>query len=319
MIYLTCQPAIRRFAWEVEIQLENFREVGIPPQSTHIVQGLYQYTIPDEWLRLQQKYPLVKFFFYKDTRPGIDGDYPPSLQAHILEKHWLHNPSLQNEDVLFIDSDCLFTRMPDFTDKLRDRKWYFSNTISYVGAEYILSKGEEILDKMTEIVGIDKELVIKNQLNSGGAQKLIKNVDANYWKSVYTKSLELFRVVTPFCNNVFTERKKMGKNDIYPLQIWTASMWVELWEGWKRGHEVVVPDDMDFMFYTNGIGDWDKKRFMFYHNAGVSHDNDGMFFKGRWTNELPYYTELQNPRTDVAGYKYYKLLKQVGENTCLIP
>ena len=317
MIYLTCQPAIRRFAWEVEVQLENFKEVGIPPQNTHVVQGLFQYEIPDDWKRLQEKYPLVKFFFYKDTRPGVDADYPPSLQAHILEKHWLHNPSLRMEAVLFLDSDCLFTRMPDFTEKLRDRKWYFSDTISYVGAEYIRSKGEEILDKMCEVVGIDKQLVLNNQNNSGGAQKLIKNVDSTYWKSVYEKSLELFRVVTPYCNEVFLKRKEMGINDVHPLQIWTSSMWCELWEGWKRGYEVVVPDDMDFMFYTNGIGDWDMDRFMFYHNAGVSGDGSGMFFKGRYTQALPYTDELQNPRTDLAGYKYYEFLKKVGENTCL--
>lgn len=318
MLYLTCQPAIRRFAWEVEVQLENFKEVGIPPQDTHVVGGLFEYTIPDDWVRLQNKYPLVKFFFYKDTRPGVDGDYPPSLQSHILEKHWLANTYLNSESILFIDSDCLFTRTPNFTDKLNDDKWYFSDTISYVGATYIRSKGEEILDKMCEVVGIDKQIVINNELNSGGAQKLIKNVDSEYWKTVYDNSLKLFREVTPFCKEVFLKRKEAGLDDGHELQIWTSSMWVELWEGWKRGNEVVVPKDMDFMFYTNGIRDWDIERFMFYHSAGVASDNETQFFKGKYTVRLPYQDTLSNPDTSLAGYRYYQFMQEVGKDTCLI-
>jgi len=171
---------------------------------------------------------------------------------------------------------------------------------------------------MCEIVDVDKQLIIDNQDNSGGAQKLIKNVDASYWESVYEKSLRLFQEMTPIVNETFNRRKEMGINDVHPLQIWTSSMWTELWEGLKRGYQVRVANDMNFMFYTNGIKDWDREDMMFYHNAGVANENEGMFFKGKWTNELPYDSVLENPNENLAGYKYYQFLKKVGENSCLI-
>jgi len=313
MIYLTCQPATKRFAWEVEVQLENFKLMGIAPQNTHVVLGLEHYQIPIEWYKLKEKYPLVKFFFYKDTR--IDNSYSPSIQSHILEKHWIHNPYLASEAILFIDSDVLFTRMPDWTDYLKDDNWYFSDTISYIGANYIKSKGEELLDMMCGIVGISKQLVIFNQENSGGAQKLIKNVTSDYWANVYNKSNKMFKIMTPVVNKLFNERKQKGINDGYPLQIWTSTMWVEFWEGLLLNRNVRVIKYMDFMFAVNPISDWDK--MLFYHNAGVGDSKGGLFFKGSWVNELPYNYEIEKPNTNLAGYKYYEFMKAVGKNTCL--
>jgi len=317
MIYLSCQPAINRYTWEVEVYIENFLHMGISPQQIHAVQGLDREwkEVPLEWRKLQQKYSGVNFWFYYDTRP-LDNNYPPSLQAHLLEKHWIMNPHLNNETVFFHDADFIFTKPMDFIPFLQDDHWYLSNTISYIGAEYIRSKGEEVLDKMCEIAEIDKRYVVYNQGGSGGAQKLIKKVDSKYWRDVYNLSMKLWREVPPVSQRIKQEYQKQGK-PYHELQHWTMSMWAELWTGWKLGKSTRVVKEFNFMFATNPIEDWDK--YPFFHNAGVlDSQRDKMFYKGDYDKRLPYKYTLLDADKSKASYKYYEWIQKVGQNSCLI-
>ena len=108
-----------------------------------------------------------------------------------IKKHFKEHPYLSEEAIFFHDADFVFTRYMDFSKFLNDDKWYFSDTISYIGYDYIMSKGEEVLDAMCDIIGIDKSVVKDNQLNSGGAQKLFKNIDYKYWEMVEEYSNKL--------------------------------------------------------------------------------------------------------------------------------
>ena len=316
MIYLSCQPAIDRYTWEVEVYLENFLKMGVPPQQIHLVNGLDREwkEIPSSWRKLQNKYSSVNFWFYYDTRP-LDNNYPPSLQAHLLEKHWIHNPQLEQETVFFHDADFILTRPFDFTPFLQDDHWYLSNTISYIGAEYIRSKGEEVLDKMCSIAGIDKRFVVYNQGGSGGAQKLIKKVNSNYWKDVYNLSMRFWREVPLVSERIKKEKQSKGES-YHELQHWTMSMWAELWIAWKLGKSTRVVKEFNFMFATNPIGDWDT--YPFFHNAGImSNDRNKLFYKGDYDNKLPYKLGLLDADKSKASYKYYQSILEVGKTTCL--
>lgn len=316
MIYLSCQPAIDRYTWEVEVYLENFLKMGVPPQQIHLVNGLDREwkEIPSSWRKLQKKYSSVNFWFYYDTRP-LDNNYPPSLQAHLLEKHWIHNPQLEKETIFFHDADFILTRPFDFTPFLQDEHWYLSNTISYIGAEYIRSKGEQVLDKMCSIAGIDKRFVVYNQGGSGGAQKLIKKVGAKYWKDVYDLSMRFWREVPVVSERIKKEKQSKGE-PYHELQHWTMSMWAELWTGWKLGKSTRVVKEFNFMFATNPIGDWDT--YPFFHNAGVmGNDRDKLFYKGDYDSKLPYKLGLLNADETKASFRYYQWIKEVGVTSCL--
>jgi len=316
MIYLSCQPAIDRYTWEVEVYLENFLKMGVPPQQIHLVNGLDREwkEIPQNWRRLQQKYSSVNFWFYYDTRP-LDNNYPPSLQAHLLEKHWIHNPQLEKETIFFHDADFILTRPFDFTPFLQDEHWYLSNTISYIGAEYIRSKGEEVLDKMCSIADIDKRFVVYNQGGSGGAQKLIKKVDSEYWKNVYQLSMRFWNEVPLVSERMKKEKQSKGE-PYHELQHWTMSMWAELWTGWKLGKSTRVVKEFNFMFATNPVADWDT--YPFFHNAGVmGNDRNKLFYKGDYDTRLPYKLGLLDADKTKASYKYYQYILEVGKTTCL--
>ncbi len=283
--------------------INNFLSMGIKGEDIHLVCSKISDEVGSDWLALQKGYP-AQFFFYEDTR--TDKAYQPGVQAHILEKHWRANPYLDNEAVFFHDVDFIFTRPFDFKPFLNDDIWYFSDTISYIGAEYIKYKGEDVLDAMCGSIGIDKQLVIDNQMNSGGAQKLFKNINADYWKKVYDNQLKLWYIM-----GTVEHIKKEG--DPYGIQRWTASMWSELWTGWMMGYEVRVPKEFDFCWATDGIKRWND--LAFFHNAGVVSAGD-KFFKGGYINNTPYKENL-NISDTFASKKYWIWVKAVGLNSVL--
>jgi len=317
MIYLSCQPAIPRYTWEVEVYIENFLRMGVSPQQIHCVNGLdiSWKEVPEDWRKLQKKFTGVNFWFYYDTRER-DNTYPPSLQAHLLEKHWIMNPHLKREAVFFHDADFIFTKPMDFLPYLQDDFWYLSDTISYIGGEYIRSKGERVLDRMCEVAEIDKQLVLDNQQGSGGAQKLIKGVNAQYWKNVYELSMKFWHQIPLVSAEIKKEYEQQGKH-YHELQHWTMSMWSELWCGWKMGKVTKVVDEFKFMFATNRIEDWEE--FTFFHNAGILHtQQNSLFFKGKYDSKLPYGDLLPTPNKTLASYKYYEWIQEVGKTSCLV-
>lgn len=293
---LSAQPATDYYAWQVEAYLENFIQLGYNGNLIDVVAG-YKNIIPRSWRLIQQKFPYVRFFFYEDTM--VNCNYPPAIQSHILEKHFIEHPYLEKDAIFFHDCDFLFTKYFDFSPYLQDNKWYFSDTVSYIGYNYISSKGDNVVDKMCEIIGIDKELVKNNQDNSGGAQKLMKNINADYWRQVYDNSLNLYNGLQELAS-----QKKEG--DPYGLQIWCASMWAELWTAWKLGHEVIVPKEFDFCWATCPIERWDQVSF--FHNAGVPDNKQGMFFKADYIDKYPFNTNLEISQRR-CSYKYYQFLK----------
>lgn len=304
MKFISAQPASLYYAWQAEVMINNFLSMGIKGEDIHLVCSKISPEIGNDWLALQKGYP-AKFFFYEDTRE--DKAYQPGIQAHILEKHWRENPYLDKEAVFFHDVDFIFTRPFDFTPFLNDDIWYFSDTISYLGAHYIQYKGEEVLDAMCNSIGIDKQLVIDNQNNSGGAQKLFKNINADYWKQVYDNQMKLW-----YAMGTVEHIKKEG--DPYGIQRWTASMWAELWTGWLLGYEIRVPKEFDFCWATDGVGRWHD--LAFFHNAGVTGPQHKQFFKADYINRLPYTERLEiNP--DSASYKYWCWVKTVALITVL--
>jgi hypothetical protein len=299
--FLSAQPAIDYYAWQVEVQIVNLMLTGYDPEQMYVVAG-YQDEIPESWLKLQKVHSRVNFFFYEDTLG--DCKYLPAIQAHILKKHFKEHPD--SSAYFFVDADFAFTRFLDFGKFLNDDKWYFSDTISYIGYEYIASKGEEVLDAMCSVVGISKELVKSNQENSGGAQKLMKNLTHEYWEMVERYSFELYDVMMQL-----QHVRNDGSN--HGIQAWTASMWAELWTAWKLGIEVVVPREFDFCWATCNIKRWDQ--VFFFHNAGVMSDKDEMFHKAKYMDSYPY-----NSNEKVSEYKcsynYYKLVKSI--DSCLV-
>ena len=303
--YICAQPASLYYAWQVEVMLNNFIENGIDLKDVDIVCSKISVEVGSDWIALQNGYN-ANFYFYDDTRD--DKSYQPSLQAHILEKHWKANCILECTPIFFHDADFLFVRPFDFEPFLKDDNWYFSDTISYIGSTYILSKGQEVFDAMCNSIGIEKQLVLDNQRNSGGAQKLFKNITSHYWRKVYDHQIKLHKAL----QSVAHIKKE---NDPYGIQVWTASMWAELWTGLMMGRQIRVPKEFDFCFAVDNINVFD--RLSFYHNAGVSGSNDTYFNKTEFINRLPYGNCIE-PNKEFTSHFYWQWIDKTAKITKLL-
>jgi hypothetical protein len=303
MKFICAQPAIDYYTWQVEVMINNFKRNGINPNNIEIVSS-YTGSIPDYWRKLANKYNNVRFFFYKDERKSPK--YISSIRPHILHQHWLKYPELEKEVIFYHDCDMLFTKEVNFKNLEEGDTCYLSDTVSYIGARYIESKGNNYLDIMTEIVGVSKEKVIENEKNSGGAQYIIKGINADFWEKVYKDSEEMFSTIV----------KKQNGNASSPFQIWCADMWAVLWNLWVFNKEVEVHPDMAFSWATSVVADWDRK--IIFHNAGVTGDRKDLFNKSAYMNRLPYDDiESQVFNTNFCSFNYVQEIIKTSHITCL--
>jgi len=306
MKFICAQPAIDYYTWQVEVMINNFINNGVNPNNIEIVSGYSGEEVPASWRKLAEHYNTVRFFFYKDER--VKPGYISSIRPHILYQHWLRHPELATQSIFYHDCDIVLSKKADFNDLLQDEVCYVSDTVSYIGARYIMSKGEHYMDLMANLVGVNKEKIINNEQDSGGAQYLIKNVTAEFWKKVYYDSENLFRMVN--------EQIKKD-NPPHAIQIWCADMWAVLWNLWFFDKEVKVTEKMAFSWATSGIGDWDKHPI--FHNAGVTADRKDLFFKGAYMSQLPYSTiEHQVFNTNFCSFNYIQEIIKTKQTSCLV-
>jgi len=185
--FVSAQPAIPYYTWQVEVMLNNFMEMGINLNNVDIVCWKKDGIIPEAWSKLANNYA-ARFFFYDDTR--VTKDYISSIRPNILKQHWQANPELRFETIFYHDCDIIFTKpIKDWIteDMINDDKWYGSDTRWYIGHDYILSKGNDVLTLMSDIVGIGKDVIKKNEKNSIGAQYIMKNLTYYYLNRIILK------------------------------------------------------------------------------------------------------------------------------------
>jgi hypothetical protein len=316
--FICVQPCIPYYAWQIEVMLHNFQRLNL---HIYDIRCLFAFNKNEpDWeekvaviKKVEKKYKLTaKFFYYEDTRT-YPITYISSIRPNILKQHFKEFPELNDRAIFYHDCDIVFTKFPDFLKDLTedDNNWYVSDTISYIGHNYIVSKGEEVLDKMCDVVGINKKLVKSRESESGGAQYVLKGVDWLFFDKMERDCENLFKEIT-----FYNKFKKQKEPTYHELQIWCADMWAMLWGGWMRGFNTKIIPEMDFCWATDDISKWDE-RYIF-HNAGVVDGHrDVIFYKGDFTNKLPYQADLDKYSDKKASWKYVQIIKETKENTCL--
>tara|TARA_B110000459_G_C16608047_1_gene494624 strand:- start:548 stop:1474 length:927 start_codon:yes stop_codon:yes gene_type:complete len=304
MKYISCQPEIKYFAWQLDVMLFSFENVGINLSDVHILCSIADDRNNETlcFSYLEKKYPGVVVHRYKDDRP--DKTYIPSIKHQLLYKHYDKYPDLKHESVFFHDSDIVFTKNPELEKYESDDIWYLSDTVSYIGYDYILSKGRDTLETMLITAGIEESLVSSNQENSGGAQYIIKNVDAEFWKECRDMGVRIYKMM-----DVYEKAKARNDPEYHKLQVWTAEMWATIWNAWKHGIQTKVDKGLDFCWATCNISKWDECSI--YHNAGVVDSTSGMFYKGQYINVSPFDADLDLDKNR-CSILYYKTLKEAN-------
>lgn len=312
--FICVQPRLYYYAWQVEVMLENFFKHNINPSDIDVLvawnvndlTNTQEHVLP--WFKLKEKYQDVNIFFYQDTR--TNPHYISSVRPNILKQHFIAFPELKNKAIFYHDCDIVFTKQPSINKFIQDDIWYLSNTNSYINYKYIISKGYDVYHKMCGIVGINPLIPQIMNSNSGGAQYIMKNVDASFWEKVEKDSEELFKQITELNN-----QKKTEDPTYHELQIWCADMWAVLWNAWLRGNETKVVPELDFCWATDTINRWDETSI--FHNAGVTQDRKDLFFKSDYINSSPYNVE-NTFSSEYCSYNYFNEILKTKETSCLI-
>ena len=317
LTFICVQPCIQYYAWQVEVMLTNFERLEI--HRKHRIQCLFAYNKSEaDW---EEKVAIInkvkfrfsdvaEFYFYQDTRK-YPISYISSIRPNILKQHFHRFPELGTGAVFYHDCDIIFSKHPDFLEVMVDSgEWFVSDTISYIGYDYIVSKGHDVLDLMCRIVGCHPFLVRDRQSQSGGAQYLMRGVDFQFFEKMEKDCERMYREVTDLNN-----RKKQLDPNYHELQIWCADMWCLLWGAWMRGYDTHVSPMLDFCWATDPVENFDTKHI--FHNAGVTKDGEGLFYKGSYRASLPYQQKIDNIDPSKASSRYYELLWEVGKKTCL--
>lgn len=307
--FVCAQPAVKYYAWQVEVMLNNFMEMGVNPNFIDIVSQIDD-QVPDDWARLAHGYP-ARFFFYKDTR--VTKHYISSIRPNLLKQHWQLHPYLEHSAVFYHDCDIAFTKhINDWIEPhmILDDIWYGSDVRWYIAHSYIIGKGQDVLDAMCKIVNIDPAVVEGNELNSIGAQCILKNINYKFWDQVERDSEILFKDIT-----LLNLEKKAIDPNYHELQIWCSDMWALLWNAWKLGNSTKCHENMNFSWGTSSSEEY--HRLNIFHNAGVTNAEMNLFYKALWMSEFPYNQNL-NINPDTASKVYYDMIQAVGRKSVLI-
>ena len=307
--FVCAQPASIYYAWQVEVMLNNFMVMGVNLNQVDIVCWKQNGTIPEEWLKLASGYA-ARFFFYDDTRQTKH--YISSIRPNILKQHWQKYPELSLDAVFYHDCDIVFSKPIQqwiTEDMIMDDEWYGSDTRWYIAHSYIKGKGDDIIQKMCEIMEMDESVIEANEMNAIGAQYLMKNIDYEFWNRVEIDSELLFRQITDLNNS-----KKSIQPSYHELQIWCSDMWAVLWGGWRRGAKTNCHNNFEFSWGTSTKDDYHRLNIM--HNAGVTSPGQGLFYKAQYMNSLPYDAEL-NINDNTASSEYWKWIKLTASKSVM--
>ena len=286
MMYICAQPETKYYAWQVDTMIHSFLQNGVKQKDIVVLLGKDN---RNSFVKVRLKYPKVNYYRYSVERFS----YAPAIKPYLMWQYFKDNP--QREQYFYSDCDIVLTKPLNNFDQ---NYVYCSNTISYIGHDYIISKGEDVLDLMCDTLDIDKELVKSNQAVSGGCQFVFNTLPSSVWKNAYRGSLRLYRELDNY-------NKQNAVEQGYPIQQWTAEMWATLWEIWKAGYETKVDDELAFSWSTDKIHTLKQTKIL--HNAGVSNQK-GLFKKFKYTQKFPS-KDLQIDDEYCSNY-YYKKVKE---------
>jgi hypothetical protein len=321
MLYICTQPRISYYAWHLEVMLTNFKQVGILDDKIHVLLSVSK--DPNDrtnssdtilmYNKLKEKFNTISFFEYIDSR--VSPVYIPSVISNTVKQHYKANPWLEKEAVFLHDCDMIFTKPVDFSDLEQDDINYVSNSKGFIDSDYILHRGRDLFEDMCDIVGIDYETPVKYKEDSGGSQYIFKGTDYKFWHKVETDSENLYKYFQA------SEPKRLEKDpSYYGIQQFTAGMWGMLWNCWFYDLSVKITPRLDFCWGTDPIAKWDK--YDIFHNAGVTQSigaNHNIFYKGAYTNALPYNDVLNTEYSNEFGsWHYTNLIRNVAKSSCLV-
>ncbi len=272
-----------RFRWEVQIFLTSCRQFNYS-EFTQILIFVRKGQTTEKWNYIIDKFKEVEFFFYPDE-DNIESvfsniNYIPLLRPYILKAHFTKFPELEKQAIFYCDTDIIFLQPINWENYINDSINYLSWTGSkdrlsnYIWVDYFDSKIKDVkpnklkqyqkidvLQEVAQLCGINRQICVENRNNTGGAQYLLKNINAEFWNNVIERTCAIRVYLSYMINKEYFETEDKG------MQGFCADMWAVLFSLWQTGAKTECPEELDFSWSTDLIEGATAK---ILHNAGVT-------------------------------------------------
>ena len=327
--FICAQPDDTYYTWQVHAWLESLKALGHSDKAIVLVYTPSFRAKSDKWQKIQDLYPEAEFAFYKDEGEVSKylGIYIPVLRPYSLMRYFQEHPEMSSKAVFYCDCDILFTDKFNIDDYINDEINYLSDTNSYINASYFDSKikdvlpekleeykNRDVLAELTSLIGITRETAEANNLNSGGAQYFLKNVDADFWKKVMNDCI----IIRMYLQNI---NREFFKDENKGFQSWCADMWAVLWNLWLKEKETKNIPEMDFSWASDPIEKVHKLGL--FHNAGITDKKmpgypafyKGLYHTGKDPFEDTYMLTVANSDEAKKRGTYYYVKKLIELKT----
>ena len=287
ILFVSAQPDVPYFIWQIKIYVNNFIEKGINPNQIHVVLGIVKVNGKPSEESIKLKDLGINVYHFIDERNKKT--YIPSIKPYLISK-WIKLNSDYGKLFFLHDADIIFNKLPNFNKLINDDICYLSDTIGYIGYNYIIdccdryekahpkSEKGQLLKEMANIVGVSVDVIKDNQENSGGGQYLIKNTTFEVWNKIYKDSTNLYDQMLDY-----QKRFPISPGEI---QFWTAEMWSLIWNLWMYNYKTKITNELDFSWATDSLKVYEKRPIL--HMAGVTEDMKfKKFYKGDFINVDP--------------------------------
>jgi len=287
ILFVSAQPDVPYFIWQIKIYVNNFIEKGINPNQIHVVLGIVKVNGKPSEESIKLKDLGINVYHFIDERNKKT--YIPSIKPYLISK-WIKLNSDYGKLFFLHDADIIFNKLPNFNKLINDDICYLSDTIGYIGYNYIIdccdryekahpkSEKGQLLKEMANIVGVSVDVIKDNQENSGGGQYLIKNTTFEIWDKIYEDSTNLYDQMLDY-----QKRFPISPGEI---QFWTAEMWSLIWNLWMYNYKTKITNELDFSWATDSLKVYEKRPIL--HMAGVTEDMKfKKFYKGDFINVDP--------------------------------
>ena len=128
IVFVTAQPDVPYFHWQVKLYVHNFIEKGIDPNSIHVIFSTLGNNKLSQGAEDLKKIG-INIHSYKDER--VNKRYIPSIKPFLLYK-WLEQYPQYGKCFFLHDADIIFRELPDFEKMINDDICYLSDTIGYL-------------------------------------------------------------------------------------------------------------------------------------------------------------------------------------------
>lgn len=283
MKFIFAQPAKKRFAWELKTAIKSLTDLGVKKSDIVLLFAKEDDSVCETFLECDTH-------VYVDER--FDKTYIPSIKPYLFWKYLEEDNTRENETYVYLDSDTVVLDLSAFKVQVTKSRWYCSDTIGYIGYNYIqsVSNPKETFGAMTDAIKVPIDWIKSIQKDSGGAQWVIKSPKAGYWHDVYVNSIVLYQAISPLDTS---------------LQKWTAEMWAQLWTMYHYGITPKVSKKLDFAWSTDD--ELGNKKII--HNAGVTEDMN-LFFKGIYLDTPP--LGALNQESGKVSDRYVQIVKEAN-------